>query len=65
MSANRSCTEGKARPADIDIVFKPWAVWHALEEDLKEAKRLLHLTLAHCDKDQPVDTQQIRDFLGE
>ena len=48
-----------AKPKDIDIVFKPWAEWHALTEDLKEAKRLLRYTLEH----ERIDRGQIQQFL--
>lgn len=51
------------RPKDIDVVFKPWAEWHALTEDLKEAKRLLRLALEADDKGKRIDRGQIEGFL--
>ena len=52
-----------ARPKDIDVVFKPWKEWHALTEDLKEAKRLLNGVLTASEKGQPIDRGQIEGFL--
>jgi hypothetical protein len=52
-----------AKPKDIDVVFKPWAEWHALTEDLKEAKRLLQMVLNAAEEDRQIDTGQIEGFL--
>ena len=60
-----STTPSASRPKDIDVVFKPWTEWHALTEDLKEAKRLLRMALAAQAKGQSIDVGQIEGFLNE
>lgn len=51
------------RPKDINVVFKPWAEWHALVEGTKEAKRLLRMTLEADRKGESIDRRQIEGFL--
>lgn len=50
-------------PKDIDVVFKPWKEWHALTEDLKEARRLLRMVLEADGKGRRIDVGQIEGFL--
>ena len=52
-----------ARLKDIDIVFKPWAEWHRLTEDLKEARRLLKMVLESDGRSKIIDVGQIIGFL--
>lgn len=52
-----------ARPTAIDVVFKPWKEWHALTEDLKEARRLLRMVLEADGKNKIIDVGQIIWFL--
>lgn len=52
-----------AHPKDIDVVFKPWKEWHALEEDVKEAKRLLRMVIVAEAKGDRPDVGQINLFL--
>ena len=53
----------KRKPKDIDVVFKPWKEWHALTEDLKEAKRLLRMVLEADGKGRILEVGQITRFL--
>jgi len=56
-------TKTAKHPKDVDIVFKPWKEWHALTEDLKEARRLLNMVLESNGRDRIIDIGQIIGFL--
>lgn len=46
-------------------VIVPWYEWHELNEDAKEARRLLKLTLEADRRGDSIDRGQIEGFLGE
>lgn len=56
-------TAQRKYPKDIDVVFKPWKEWHAITEDLKEARRLLRMVLECDGRNKILDVGQIIGFL--
>ncbi len=46
-----------------DAVTISWREWHAAREELKEARRLLHLAHLAVHAGEPVDIGQIDGFL--
>jgi hypothetical protein len=63
MKRSTTPAKSKSKPKDIDVVFKPWTEWHALTEDLKEAKRLLRMALDADRRGERIDVCQIEGFL--